>query len=193
MQLSIPLVLASSSSSRLQLLRQIGIEPSLICSPDIDETPLRGEIPRVYNVRVTRMKAAAIHITHSDKLVLAADTIASKGRRILQKPKDIDEARSNMLLMSGARHRVYTAVHLFAPGGVVSTSQVMTYVKFKTLHKDEIDFYLSTNEWSGAAGGYMLSGIAAMFVEWVGGSPSAVSGLPLCQTYKMLHNYLVDK
>ena len=101
------LVLGSASPRRRELLAQIGVVPDDIRGADIDETPLRGELPRVYVERMAREKCAAID---ADGLVLTADTTVSVGRRILGKPEDAAEATQFLLLMSGRRHRVITSV-----------------------------------------------------------------------------------
>src|SRR3954463_11492480 len=109
------LVLASASPRRLDLLRQIAIEPDQILSPDIDETPLKGETPRLLALRLALAKAAAV--AAPDAFVLAADTVVALGRRVLPKAESEDEARACLELLSGRAHRVLTAVAASAPDG----------------------------------------------------------------------------
>ena len=112
MHLSCPLVLASASPRRLDLLRQIGVEPARIAPADIDETAAKGELPVAYAGRMARAKAAAV-ISRGD-LVLAADTVVACGRRILPRPSR-PSRRAPASLLSGQRHRVLGAVCLVAP------------------------------------------------------------------------------
>ncbi|HLU92411.1 MAG TPA: Maf family protein, partial [Pedomonas sp.] len=103
-------VLASASPRRLDLLAQLGLRPDLVAPSDIDETPLKAELPRPYAARLAREKAQAIAAGHSGSIVLAADTVVAVGRRILPKAETEQEARACLKLMSGRRHHVYTAV-----------------------------------------------------------------------------------
>jgi hypothetical protein len=94
MQPAAPLVLASASPRRLQLLHQVGILPSDVDPADIDETPRRRELPHHYARRVALDKLAAVAARHPDSFLLAADTVVAVGRRILPKPEDEAEARA---------------------------------------------------------------------------------------------------
>ncbi len=107
------LVLASASPRRLALLAQIGITPDRIHPPEIDETPLPHELPRLHAERLARAKAAAVDAPGC--FVLAADTVVAAGRRILPKAETEAQARACLTLLSGRRHRVMTAVILRAP------------------------------------------------------------------------------
>jgi septum formation protein len=185
------LVLASASPRRLDLLRQIGIEPDLVDPADIDETPLPAELPRLYAARLARAKAETVRPRHPDAIILAADTVVACGRRILGKPEDERAARAFLTLLSGRRHRVVGAIVVMNPNGNISTREVVSQVLFKRLAKSEIDAYLATGEWRGKAGGYAIQGKAAAFVAWMAGSYSNVVGLPLYETAQLLtgHGY----
>src|SRR5258708_15468016 len=102
----VPLVLASASPRRLELLRQIGIVPDQVDPADIDETPARGELPAAHVVRLAEAKARAVAPRHPGAFVLAADTIVACGRRILPKAEDEATAPAYLTLLSGRRHRV---------------------------------------------------------------------------------------
>src|SRR5438046_10342307 len=115
-----PLVLASASPRRLELLRQIGIVPDCVDPADIDETPGRGELPAAHVVRLAEAKARAVAPRHPDALILAADTIVACGRRILPKPEDEPTARACLTLLSGRRHRVYGGVGGMAASGRIA-------------------------------------------------------------------------
>ena len=185
------LVLASASPRRLDLLRQIGIEPDIVDPADIDETPLRDELPRLHAGRLARAKAETVRSRHPDAIILAADTVVACGRRILGKPENEATARAFLTLLSGRRHRVIGAIVVINPNGNISTREVVSQVLFKRLSKSEVDAYLATDEWQGKAGGYAIQGKAAAFVAWMAGSYSNVVGLPLYETAQLLtgHGY----
>jgi len=185
------LVLASASPRRLDLLRQIGIEPEIVDPADIDETPLPAELPRLYAARLARLKAETVRARHPDAIILAADTIVACGRRILGKPETEAAARAFLTLLSGRRHRVVGAIVVVNPNGNISSREVVSQVLFKRLAKSEIAAYLATGEWQGKAGGYAIQGKAAAFVAWMAGSYSNVVGLPLYETAQLLtgHGY----
>ena len=178
-------MLASASPRRLSLLAQIGIAPDLVVPADLDETPLRGELPRAYAARIAREKAEAVARTHPDALVLAADTVVACGRRILTKAETEAEARACLALLSGRNHMVLTCVAL-GSNGRLRTRLAETRVAFKRLSDGEIDAYVRSGEWRGKAGGYAIQGHAAAFVRQIVGSYSAVVGLPLYETAQML-------
>jgi septum formation protein len=173
------LVLASASPRRLDLLRQIGLEPSAIDPPEIDETPHPRELPAHYAQRMALAKAEIVADRHQDSFVVAADTVVAVGRRILPKADDPAMALQCLTLLSGRRHRVYGAVSVHAPGGAKRLRLVRTDVAFKRLSKTELADYLALGEWRGKAGGYAIQGYAAIFVRQLIGSYSNVVGLSL--------------
>lgn len=178
------LILGSGSPRRKELLAQLGLTPDDIRSPDIDETPLKGELPRPYCARMAREKAQAVP-RGEDEVVLCADTTVALGRRIMGKPQDEKEAAAFLLAMSGRRHKVITAVAV-ARGGLVYEADVVTVVKMKRLSDVELNTYLSSGDWRGKAGGYGIQGLAGAFIPWVQGSYSAVMGLPVAETAILL-------
>jgi len=178
------LILGSGSPRRKELLAQIGVTADDIRPPDIDETPLKGELPRPYCARVTRAKAEAVQADNTD-IVLCADTTVALGRRIMGKPADAAEAEAFLRAMSGRRHRVITAVAL-RRGERIWERDVVTSVKMKTLSDAEISGYLATGDWQGKAGAYAIQGPAGAFVPWIQGSFSAVMGLPVAETAGLL-------
>jgi septum formation protein len=182
-----PLVLASASPRRLELLRQIGLEPDRIEPADIDETPLPRETPRLLALRLARQKAdiAAARLDEG-AYVLAADTVVAVGRRVLGKAESADEARRWLELMSGRAHRVLTGVAVVAPGGRRAARLGEARVQFKRLTAGEIEGYLESGEWEGKAGAYAVQGRAGAFVTGLHGSHSAVVGLPLYETRALL-------
>lgn len=178
------LILASASPRRRELLARLGIEPARVVHADIDETPLKAEIPRLYAARMAREKAlaAADPAAH----VLAGDTVVAVGRRILPKAEDEETARRCLDLVSGRRHRVLSAVALLAPDGSLRERLSETVVRFKRLSGEEIRAYLAGGEWHGKAGGYAIQGSAEGLIAWISGSHSGVVGLPLFETRALL-------
>jgi len=187
-----PLILASASPRRLQLLDQIGIVPAQVIPAEVDETPLPKELPAQQAKRVAVDKAEAIAQDHPNSFILAADTVVGCGRRILPKAESEAEARKFLTLLSGRRHRVYGGVCLIAPNGRRSVKVVQTAVVFKPLSKGEIDAYIAGDEWRDKAGAYAIQGKAAVFVRQVVGSYSNVVGLPLFETNAMLRGLGYD-
>jgi septum formation protein len=180
------LILASASPRRLELLRQIGITPDKVVPADIDETPLKNEIPTAYARRIAAAKALKVHGQHAGNVILAADTVVGVGRRILPKTEEEAEARKCLELMSGRRHDVLSAVSVIAPDGRQKTKVVGSVVKFKRLSEQEIAAYLAGGEWKGKAGGYAIQGMAATLIPFISGSYSNIVGLPLHETANML-------
>lgn len=183
------LVLASASPRRLDLLRQIGIEPAAIDPADLDETPLPRELPANHAERLAAAKAEAVAARHDGALVLAADTVVACGRRILPKAETEAQARTCLNLLSGRRHRVYGGVGLRTPEGRPIIRVVQTAVVFKVLGLEEIDAYIASGEWRGKAGGYAIQGRAAAFVRQIIGSYSNVVGLPLFEVAGLLRGH----
>jgi len=180
------LILASASPRRLDLLARIGLVPDAIEPADIDESVLKGELPRDHAVRLACQKAAVVAARFPDDLVLAADTVVAVGRRILPKVEDEATLRLCMALLSGRRHRVLTGVALALPGGGERSRLVETMIAMKRLSADEITFYAAHGEWRGKAGGYALQGYGEVYVRHIAGSYSNVVGLPLAETRHLL-------
>ncbi len=178
------LILASASPRRRELIARIGIEPDEIRAADIDEMPLKAELPRDYAERMAREKALAVEA--GDAHVLAGDTVVAVGRRILPKAEDEDTARACLELLSGRRHRVLSAIALKAPDGTLRERLSETVVRFKPLSREEIAAYLASGEWHGKAGGYAIQGSAEGLIVWISGSHSGVVGLPLFETRALL-------
>jgi septum formation protein len=181
-----PLVLASASPRRLDLLRQIGVEPDIVDPADIDEAPAKGELPAPHVLRLAAAKARAVAPLHPGAFVLAADTVVACGRRILPKAEDVATASACLTMLSGRRHRVHGGVVLIAPDRRVVLRRVVSQVAIKRLSDAEIAGYLESREWYGKAGGYAIQGRAAAFVAWISGSYSNVVGLPLFETAQLL-------
>ncbi len=181
-----PLVLASASPRRLDLLRQIGLDPDIVDPASTDETPLPRELPLAHARRVARAKAESVRPRHPGAFLIAADTVVACGRRILPKAEDRATAAECLALLSGRRHRVLGAVEIIAPDGRRRDRVVVTTVAFKRLSAAEIELYLDCGEWRGKAGGYAIQGLAAAFIPWINGSYANVVGLPLAEVWTML-------
>ncbi len=179
------LILASSSPRRADLLARLGVVPARIVTPDVDETPRKGELPRVYVQRIAEAKARAVPRAPGD-IVLAGDTTIALGRRILGKAEDDAAVRHMLGLLSGRRHHCLSAVCVIAADGRVRTRLSDTIVAFKSLSPAEIHGYVASGEGLGKAGGYAIQGRAEAFVRFLSGSHSGVVGLPLFETRALL-------
>ncbi|MCA1970783.1 unnamed protein product [Ciceribacter sp. T2.26MG-112.2] len=192
MELRQKLILASGSPRRLDLLKQVGIEPVRLMPMDLDETPKKSEHPRSLARRLSTDKARAAYDeirrdpVWNDSYIVAADTVVAVGRRILPKAEYLEEASSALHLLSGRSHWVFTGVCLITPSGTVRQKIVETKVRFKRLSGLDIESYLASGEWRGKAGGYAVQGIAGCFVQKLVGSYTNVVGLPLFETLQML-------
>ena len=182
----LPLVLASASPRRLDLLARLGITPARVISTDIDETPLKAEQPRALAARLSLAKAEAAVPSAEGSLVLAADTVVGVGRRILPKGETEADARFCLKLLSGRRHCVTTGVVLALPDGRRIQRLVQTIVTFQRLTETQIEAYIASGEWQGKAGAYGIQGRAEAFTRFISGSHSNVVGLPLFETAQML-------
>ena len=179
------LVLASTSPRRRELLARIGLVPTRIAAPEIDETPLKAELPRDYVARLAKDKALAVERA-PDEVVLAGDTTVAVGRRILEKPADEADLRRMLGLLSGRRHHVYSGICVVGSDGKARVRVVDTVVAFKALSAAEIDRYVESGEGMGKAGGYAIQGRAETFVRFLSGSHSNVVGLPVFETRALL-------
>lgn len=182
----LPLVLASASTRRLDLLARLSIVPVRVIATDIDETPLKAEQPRALAARLSLAKAEAALPLAEGALVLAADTVVGVGRRILPKGETEADARFCLKLLSGRRHCVTTGVVLALPDGRRIKRLVETHVIFQRLTEAQIEDYIASGEWQGKAGAYAIQGRAEAFTRFLSGSHSNVVGLPLFETAQML-------
>jgi len=183
-----PIVLASASPRRRDLLAQIGITPDLILAADIDETPRPGELPPAYARRMALEKAAAAAMRDVPEgaAILAGDTVVARGRMILPKTEDETEARRCLALLSGRRHRVLGGIALRLPDGRLRSRLVTSSVTMKRLTTAEIDAYIATADWQGKAGGYAIQGPAAALIRHIDGSYSNIVGFSLYDVAAML-------
>ncbi len=181
-----PLILASASPRRLELLARIAVRPHRVIAADIDETPHKHELPKPHALRLAVEKAQAVAQANKDAFILSADTVVGVGRRILPKAEDLATAKYCLELLSGRAHRVFTGICLLTPEGQKITRVVETRLKMKRLSDNEMDMYLNSAEWDGKAGGYGIQGLAGAFISHISGSYSNVVGLPVYETRNML-------
>lgn len=180
------LVLASASPRRLELLGRLGLKPTRVVATDIDESPLKGERPRAHAIRLAAEKARAAAALAPACVILAGDTVVGAGARILPKAEDEATARQCLALLSGRRHRVFSAIAVITPDGTLREALSETIVRFKRLSGEEVESYIAGGEWHGKAGGYAIQGSAEGFCDWLSGSHSGVVGLPLFETRRLL-------
>ncbi|UFH50161.1 Maf family protein [Pseudomonas sp. KNUC1026] len=177
--------LASGSPRRRELLSQIGVPFSTI-SASIDETPLPGEAAQAYVLRLALAKAqAGSQHLGAPGVVLGADTAVVLDGHILGKPANEQTAIDTLLALAGREHQVLTAVALF-DGQRSEALCVASRVRFRAIDAQEARAYWASGEPADKAGGYAIQGLGAVFVASLEGSYSAVVGLPLCETARML-------
>lgn len=183
------LCLASSSPRRREILAALGLEFSTV-RPSIDERREPGENPRTHVSRLADAKSAVGQALAGaeDVLVLGSDTVVVVSEEVLGKPRDADDARRMLKMLSGAWHEVHTAVTIRA-GTQCERALVTSRVCMAPLTEEDIDAYWQSGEPRDKAGAYAIQGLGAMFVEKLEGSYSAVMGLPVCETVRLLSKW----
>ncbi len=179
-----PLILASASPRRAELLRNAAINFTIEAA-HVAEQPFPNEAPLEYAQRLAHDKARAMFAGHRDSAVLGADTVVVVDEDLLEKPIDDDDAARMLRLLSGRTHQVITGVCLVAPA-FERTEAEITQVVFSPLSEDEIAYYVQTGEPMDKAGAYAIQGIASRWVEHIEGCYFNVVGLPLPRVYRML-------
>lgn len=190
-----PLVLASASPRRAEILRSVNWEFEKITA-DIDETLLSSETPESYVERLARTKAKAIASKIKTGLVLGADTTVVIEGEIIGKPVDLDDARQMLGKLSGKWHEVLTGVALFnktADGLTYRDGHERTQVKFADLSKSEIEYLVTTGEPLDKAGAYAVQAQAALFIEQIKGDYWNVVGLPVHLIYRLFTENFAEK
>lgn len=179
-----PLILASASPRRSELLSNAGI-PCTVEPAHVTERSLPGEQPLPYAQRLARDKARAIFEKYPDSVVLGADTVVVVDEHLLEKPADARDAARMLRLLSGRVHQVITGVCLVASGHEQTEAEI-TEVRFSTLTESEITNYIQTGEPMDKAGAYAIQGMASRWVERVDGCYFNVVGLPVSRVYSMM-------
>lgn len=186
----VSLVLASASPRRRELLEQIGVAYRVIVH-DTDETRRPAEPPDAYVERLARQKAASVNAlpeVFGRETVLGADTIVVCEQAVLGKPRDEADAARMLGMLSGRRHCVLTAVCVMQ-GHQEAAVTVRTGVWFRELSDNDIAAYWRSGEPAGKAGAYAIQGLGGLFVEKIEGSYSAVVGLPVFETGRLLSGF----
>jgi septum formation protein len=178
-----PLVLASQSPRRAEILRQAGIPFTIRTSP-VDETPLPGEQPVDYVLRLAERKALAVP-AEPEEIVLGADTTVVVGGEMLSKPADAADARRMLSALAGRSHEVLTGICLRRASEVVR-DWASTEVWFAPMTDAEIDAYAASGEPMDKAGGYAIQGLASRHIEKISGCYFNVVGLPVALVYRHL-------
>jgi septum formation protein len=174
-----PLILASNSPRRRQLLALTGI-PFIVVVADVDESQLANEKPDDYVLRLAEKKARAVH-AEADQIVLAADTTVVDGADVLGKPRDAAEAVAMLKRLRGHAHQVYTGIALLRKNdGLLLTDLCVTSVPMRAYSEEEIDAYVATGDPLDKAGAYAIQHPGFHPVERMDGCFASVMGLPVC-------------
>jgi septum formation protein len=177
------LVLASQSPRRREILTQAGI-PFVVRTSPVDESPLPGESPEQYVLRLAVDKAMAVPAS-PDETVLGADTTVVIEGEMLGKPADAADARRMLERLSGQRHEVITGICL-KTGGTLVNDFSSTHVWFTSMSPQEIDAYVASGEPMDKAGAYAIQGLASKYIEKIEGCYCNVVGLPVALVHRHL-------
>ena len=185
------LVLASQSPRRAELLTQMGL-PFEVVVADIDESRQAGESPHAYVERLAVGKAeTGWALAGEDAVVIGADTVVVLEGEILGKPANVEASREMLEALSGRVHTVFTGVHVYT-GERGLSAVVQSDVTFRKLSAYDIEQYCLTGEGADKAGSYGIQGIGGILVERIEGSFSAVMGLPVLETERLLRELDID-
>ena len=173
-----PLILASTSPRRAELLRMLGL-PFEIRTGSVVEEALPGELPVPHVERLARAKAQAVSLHAPGALVLGGDTVVVSQGRILGKPRDADDAVSMLLALAGRAHQVISGLALYRTGALLTSGTRSTVVHFRPFGVEQARAYVETGEPMDKAGAYGIQGLGAVLVEGIEGDHSTVVGLPI--------------
>jgi septum formation protein len=187
------IILASASPRRETLLQALWVEYRVIPSLVSEAGPLPGTTTASHAESLALLKAAEVAARVGEGLVLGADTIVECDGRLLGKPKDRDEARGFLSLLSGRSHLVVTGLALVeASNGRTEVGHEVTEVRMRALTGEEMNAYVQTGEPLDKAGGYAIQGAAGAFIEGIKGSFTNVVGLPLGKLRTLLLQFGID-
>jgi septum formation protein len=181
----VPLVLASRSPRRIELLRMLGLRFDILPA-DVDETFRPGEVPNEHAERLAREKAQRAAEIRSDALVIGSDTVVVVDGEVLGKPRDEAHAVAMLLRLAGRDHRVETGIAIASPGGELRSAVEGVGVRFRAFDRRTAIDYVATGEPLDKAGGYGIQGYGATLVEAVHGDYFAVMGLPIVRMMSLL-------
>jgi septum formation protein len=186
-----PLILASSSPRRQQMLRTMGLDFT-VNPAAVDETPLPGESPRAFASRMAEAKARAVANSHPESWVLGADTVVTRDGVILGKPRDQADALAILHHLVGRTHQVLSAICLCSQAqGIEQTEVDTTGVTFIAAPDQLLTAYIATGEPLDKAGAYGIQGAGAFLVRGIEGSCANVIGLPIDRVISLLLRYRV--
>ncbi|MDE5614164.1 MAG: Maf family protein [Treponemataceae bacterium] len=185
-----PIILASSSPRRQEILKLLNI-PFKVVMPEIDESQpddvTTEKLPEYLATRKVDAVARSMPVGSELPWILGADTLIELDGKIYGKPRDQEQAVQFLQELQGKTHRVLTGLALYnGTLHFVSTRTVISQVTFAPMTREEIDWYIGTGDWHGAAGGYRIQGLASCFIKTITGTNSAVVGLPIFELYDML-------
>lgn len=182
-----PIILASGSPRRKELLQSTGIGFTIIASRVVEPAPTPNESPSGYALRMARLKAASVAAAHPGAFILSADTVVAVDGVILGKPQDAADARRMLGMLSGRAHLAATGCVLTGPQGSIAWEEAFTSrVTFIALSKEMIAAYAATGEPLDKAGGYAIQGLGAFMIAKIEGSYTNVVGLPVAEVVRAL-------
>lgn len=185
-----PIILASSSPRRQEIFKQLNIPFQVKLSPEEEKIPEdieKDKVPEYLALNKVKSVEKAYFADREIPWIFGADTMVYLDGELLGKPADSDQAAKYLEKIQGRTHQVITGMALFNGKLMYVTSRtVKTDVTFAPMTKDEIDWYVETGEWHGAAGGYRIQGLASCFIKNINGTESNVVGLPIFELYDML-------
>ncbi len=180
-----PLVLASQSPRRSQLLQMLGLRFEVIPA-DVDETYRKGENAKAHAERLAREKAMKVAARKPEALVIGSDTVVVHDRKVLGKPGSAEEAIEMLLTLQGKSHRVETAIAIASPDQLLLSGVETVKVRFRAFDRAYAEAYVATNEPMDKAGAYGIQGYGAAIVERIEGDFFAVMGLPIGRMLALL-------
>lgn len=186
------IILASASPRRRELLRNMGLDFSIIVSDADEDTVDTSVPPEIYVQELALLKATATAkrvLDRKNALIISADTVVVYDNKILGKPKDEVEARAMLKMLSGKIHQVYTGFCVLRMKDAMTVCKsVCTHVRFKKLTDEKISKYIATKEPMDKAGAYGIQGLGAMLIDAIQGDYFNVVGLPVSELADILEN-----
>ena len=185
-----PIILASSSPRRQEILKLLNIPYQVMipnCNEEYPADLALEEVPEFIATRKIDSVARSLPSGTEYPWILGADTLIIANKKIYGKPESQEDANKFLHELQGKTHKVVTGLALFnSELHYVTNRTAITEVTFSKMTDEEIDWYISTDEWHGAAGGYRIQGKGSCFIKHINGTNSAVMGLPIFELYDML-------
>ena len=183
-----PLILASKSPRRIELLKEIGLEFDVDPAENFQEQKEKGDLtPEALAIQNAEGKAREIAKKHEDAYVLGVDTIGAYQHHVLNKPEDLDDAKRILKILNGTTHEVISGICLIDTGNSRKiTYAEKTFVTFGKMSKEEVEAYLKSGESMDKAAAFAIQGLGSLFIEKIDGDYFNVVGLPIYRLYQML-------